>query len=334
MSEQQQVRGLALPTLEDVSAAAERLRGVAVRTPLLESEVLNAHVGGRVFVKPETLQRVGAFKFRGAYNAVSQIDRTQFPGGVVACSSGNHAQGVACAARLVGVPAVIVMPSDAPALKRERTQSHGAEIVLYNRVREDREAIAKEIAGRRGMAFVHPYDDFNVIAGQGTVGLEIMADLEERNLSPDAILACCSGGGLTSGIATAVKGQEPDTDIHTDEPATFEDFARSLQSGVIATNAQMDGSICDALLSPSPGERTFAIGQNLFSDGLVVSDQEVQAAQRFAFHELKLVVEPGGAAALAAVLQKRLPTEKRVIVCVLSGGNADPSAFADTLGEA
>ena len=317
-----------LPTFADVMNAAARLEGLAVKTPLIEHPVLNARVGGRVLLKAESLQRVGAFKFRGAYNAVSRVDRAAYPGGVVACSSGNHAQGVAAAATLCGMPSLIVMPSDAPKLKIARTKAFGATVHLYDRQTEDREAIAKDFCATRKAAFIHPYDDFNVIAGQGTVGLELMAQARSVGATPDAVLVCCSGGGFAAGVSLAVKEASPAAEVFTVEPAGFDDFARSLVSGRREKNERMAGSICDALMANSPGELTFAIGQRTMKGGLVVTDDEARAAMRFAFHELKLVLEPGGAAALAAVLAGKLPTKDRTIVCVLSGGNVDPADYA------
>ena len=319
---------LSLPGIEDVRAARERLKLLAVVTPLIEHPALNAMTGGRVLLKAETLQRVGAFKFRGAYNAVSQVDKKKYPGGVVACSSGNHAQGVAAAATLCGMKSVIVMPADAPRLKLARTKAFGAEVVTYDRVTEDRDAIARRICAERTAAFVHPYDDFNVIAGQGTVGLELMEQAALRGAIPDVVLVCCSGGGLVTGTAIAVKAASAGTEVFSVEPAGFDDFARSLKSGVREKNAASSGSICDALMAPSPGEINFAIAKSTMAGGLVVTDEEVRAAMRFAFLELKLVVEPGGAAALAAILAGKLPVKGRTIAAVLSGGNVDPADFA------
>jgi len=317
----------AVPGIEDVRAARERLKKLAVVTPLIEHPALNAATGGRVLLKAETMQRVGAFKFRGAYNAVSQVDKAKFPGGVVACSSGNHAQGVAAAATLCGMASVIVMPSDAPKLKLARTKAFGATVVTYDRVKEDRDAIARRICDERKAAFVHPYDDFNVIAGQGTVGLELMEQAAAVGAVPDAVLVCCSGGGLVTGTALAVKAASEKTEVYSVEPAGFDDFARSLKSGTREKNATMSGSICDALMANSPGEINFDIAKRTLAGGLVVTDNEVRTAMRFAFLELKLVVEPGGAAALAAVLADKLPTKGRTIVAVLSGGNADPAEY-------
>ncbi len=320
-----------VPTIDDVRAARERIQALAVVTPLITHPTLDARVGGRVLLKAETMQRVGAFKFRGAYNAVSQIDKAKFPGGVVACSSGNHAQGVAAAATLCGMASVIVMPSDAPKLKLARTKAFGASVVTYDRATEDRDAIAHRICAERKAAFVHPYDDFNVIAGQGTVGLELMEQAHALGAHPDAVLVCCAGGGLTTGVALAVKAASPATDVHSVEPAGFDDFARSLVSGQRERNTAMSGSICDALMAPSPGVINFAIAQRTLAKGLVVTDDEVRDAMRFAFTELKLVVEPGGAAALAAVLSGKLPVKGRTIAVVLSGGNADPAEFASII---
>lgn len=322
---------MGLPTIDDIRAAADRIADLAVKTPLLEHPVLDDRVGGHVLLKAENLQRVGAFKFRGALNAIRQIDCAQFPGGVVACSSGNHAQGVACAAQLCGMPAVIVMPRDAPALKRQRTAGYGAEVVLYDRDTEDREAIARDIAEKRRAAFVHPFDDPRVISGQGTVGLELMAQAKAMGRTVDAVLVCCSGGGLSSGVALAVKAARPEAEVYTVEPAGFDDFARSLASGTPQSNTRTSGSICDALMATEPGELTFAIGKANFAGGLAVTDDEVRDAMRFAFQELKLVLEPGGAAALAAVLSGKLSTKDRTIACVLSGGNTDPAQYAEII---
>ncbi len=318
----------ALPTIADVRAAAERIKPFAVVTPLLEHPALNARVGGRVLLKAENLQRVGAFKFRGAYNAVSQVDRAKFPGGVVACSSGNHAQGVAAAATLCGMKSVIVMPADAPRLKIARTKAFGAEVVTYDRVKENRDAIAKAICERTKAAFVHPFDDAHVMCGQGTAGIELMAQAKAIGATPDAVLVCCSGGGFVGGVSIAVKDAHPSTEIYAVEPAGFDDMARSLKSGRRETNAQLSGSICDALLSPTPGVLTFAVAQKNVAGSLVVTDDEARAAVRFAFEELKLVVEPGGAVALAAVLTGKLPVKGRTIAAVLSGGNIDPAMLS------
>jgi threonine dehydratase len=316
-----------LPTAADVEAAARRLRGVALHTPLIGSPVLDALTGGRIFLKAETLQRTGSFKFRGAYNKLASIPASSRAGGVVAYSSGNHAQGVAAAAKLLDMPAVIVMPRDAPRPKRERTAALGAELVLYDREREDREAIARELAARRNAVLVPPYDDVLIIAGQGTAGREIVEDLEAEGLVPDVVVVSASGGGLTAGIALAVKARFPATRVYTAEPQGFDDHARSFRSGRRELNPAVTGSICDALLARTPGQLTFAINRMLVGEGLAVSDDEVAAAVAFAFRELKLVVEPGGAVALAALLAGKVDVTGKVAVAILSGGNVDPELF-------
>jgi threonine dehydratase len=316
-----------LPTASDVEEAAQRLRGVALHTPLVTSPVLDALTGGRVFLKPETLQRTGSFKFRGAYNKISSIPEDRRSRGVVAFSSGNHAQGVAAAAKLLGVPALIVMPRDAPRPKRERTAALGAEVVLYDRDREDREAIARKIADERGAVLVPPYDDPKVIAGQGTAGREIVDDLAALGLKPDVVVVTASGGGLAAGIALAVKAAVPDATLYTAEPENFDDTARSFRSGRRESNAAMSGTICDALMTQTPGELTFAINRRLIGQGVTATDQEVGSSVAFAFRELKLVVEPGGAVALAALLSKKIDVSGKVAVAVLSGGNVDPELF-------
>jgi threonine dehydratase len=317
----------ALPTAADVDIAARRLAGVALRTPLVTSPVLDALTQARIYLKAEILQRTGSFKFRGAYNKLSSIPPGERARGVVAYSSGNHAQGVAAAARLLGMPAVIVMPADAPRPKRERTAALGAEVVLYDRAREDREAIANDIAEKRQAALVPPYDDPLVIAGQGTTGREIVEDLAAQGLVPDVVVVTASGGGLTAGIALAVKARVPQARLYTAEPEGFDDHARSFRSGQRERNPALTGTICDALMAQTPGELTFAINRALVAEGSAVSDQQVAAAVAFAFRELKLVVEPGGAAALAALLSGKVDVKGKIAVAVLSGGNVDPELF-------
>jgi threonine dehydratase len=318
---------IVLPTAADVDAAAARLAGVAHRTPLIRSAVLDARTGGQVFLKAETLQRTGSFKFRGAYNKLASIAAQGSAASVVAYSSGNHAQGVAAAARLLGLPAVIVMPGDAPRSKRERTAALGAEIVLYDRAQDNREEIAAQIAEQRGAALVPPYDDPLIIAGQGTAGREIVEDLAQAGLAPDIVLVNASGGGLTAGIALAVKARTPAARICTAEPDGFDDHARSFRSGRREQNAAVTGTICDALMARSPGRITFAITQALAGEGVCATDAEVAAAVAFAFHELKLVVEPGGAVGLAALLAGKVDARGKIVVAVLSGGNIDPELF-------
>jgi threonine dehydratase len=316
-----------LPTAADIEAAARRLAGIAVRTPLINAPVLDERLGARVFLKAETLQRTGSFKFRGAYNKMSSIPADR-RAGVVAYSSGNHAQGVAAAARLLGMPATIVMPSDAPRLKRERTAALGAEIVLYNRDTEDRAAIAKKIVAERGATLVPPYDDPLIIAGQGTIGREIVEDLERLGLKPEIVVVGASGGGLAAGISLGVKARVPSAKFYTVEPEGFDDTLRSFVSGRREHNERMSGTICDALMSNTPGELTFPINRELIGAGMTASDAEVAAAVRYAFQELKLVVEPGGAIGLAALLAGKLEVKGKVVVGVLSGGNVDADLFA------
>lgn len=315
----------------DVRDAARRIAGHAVRTPLLEFAPLNERVGQRVLVKFEGAQHTGSFKFRGAYNRLSRLDEAERAAGVVAWSSGNHAQGVAAAARLLGMPAAIVMPADAPAMKMANTRALGAEIVLYDRDTQSREEIATALARARGAVLVPSFDDPHVIAGQGTVGLEIMEQAADAQATVGRVLVCCGGGGLVAGIATAIKDVQPGIAIYSVEPKAFDDTARSLASGrreSVATGAR---SICDALLAPSPGELTFPINRRLLSGGLAVTDEQVCAAMRLAFEALKLVIEPGGAVALAAVLEGMLPPSNDAIVVVVSGSNVDPDAYAGIL---
>jgi threonine dehydratase len=318
---------ITLPTAADVDAAAAKLKGVALRTPLINSPVLDALLSARVFLKAETLQRTGSFKFRGAYNKISSLPAEARAGGVVAYSSGNHAQGVAAAARLCHMPAVIVMPSDAPRPKRERTAALGAEIVLYDREREDRAAIARDIAQKRGAVLVPPFDDPMIIAGQGTAGREIVEDLAALGLRPEVVVVGASGGGLIAGIALAIKARVPDAKFYSAEPEGFDDTARSFRSGRRETNPRMSGTICDALMTATPGAITFEINKRLVGEGVTASDEEVGRAVAFAFRELKLVVEPGGAIGLAALLAGRLDVRGKVVVAVLSGGNVDAELF-------
>ncbi|MCW6509572.1 threonine ammonia-lyase [Lichenifustis flavocetrariae] len=317
----------------DIQAAAGRIAGHAVRTPLLSHPDLDARTGGRVFLKAEPLQRTGSFKFRGAFNRIAQIDRALTPGGVVAFSSGNHGQAVAATARHFGLPATIVMPADAPAIKVELTRSHGATIVLYDRFGEDRAAIAARIIAETGAVLVPPYDDPNVIAGQGTVGLEIMEDLAALGFVPDLVLCCCGGGGLIAGVATAVRAQAPEAAIYAVEPEAFDDTARSLASGTPERNAPGGTTICDAIVTPTPGQLTFPINRRLLAGGLRVSDDEVRGAVVYAIRHLKVVVEPGGAVALAALLAGKIDLSGKVVVAVLSGGNMDGALLSGILAE-
>lgn len=315
-------------SIADVEAAAERISGVAVRTPVLTSPTLDVIAKVPVFVKAECLQRTGSFKFRGAYNRLALIPHDVRSSGVVACSSGNHAQGVAEAARLFGVPATIVMPHDAPALKRARTERSGAVIVGYDRVKEDREAIAKAIAERSGATFIHPYDDPGVMAGQGTAGLELADALAD--VADPRVLVPASGGGLMAGIAVALADRLPGAVTTPAEPAHFDDHTRSLREGQRVSNTELSGSIADALLAERPGTLTFAVHRRHSVPGFAVTDAALMRAMAFALNELKIVLEPGGAAGLAAVLEGLVPTD-RPIAIVASGGNADPALLARAL---
>ncbi|WP_293682490.1 threonine/serine dehydratase, partial [uncultured Phenylobacterium sp.] len=309
-------------TLADIEAAAARIAGVAVETPLLESAALSERLSARVLIKPETLQRVGAFKFRGAYNRLVQMTPQERARGVVAFSSGNHAQGVALAAKLLGIPALIVMPSDAPRVKAEATAGYGAEIRFYDRLTESREQIAAAIAAERGSVVVPAFDDPHVIAGQGTVGLELVRQAQALGVTLGAVIAPCSGGGLLSGIATAVKALSPTTAILGAEPQFYNDTLLSLQKGARTAVEPTRRTLCDALETPCPGALTFPILQRTVADIGVVTDAEVAEAMRYAFSVLKLVVEPGGCAALAALLAGKVDTfGARTIAVVLSGGN-------------
>jgi threonine dehydratase len=314
--------------LGDIQAAAQRLQPVIVRTPLISSPVLNELAGGRVFLKAENLQRVGSFKIRGAYNLLSQLTPEQAEKGVIAFSSGNHAQAVAAAGSLLGIETTIVMPEDAPRIKIENTRRLGGKTVLYDRYTGDRETIAREMAAERGCEVVPSYDHEHIIAGQGTVGLEIVEQCAEAGVVPDQVFINCSGGGLTAGCAIAIKSQLPATSIHPVEPDDYDDTRRSLISGKREQADVSARSICDSLQVATPGEITFRINRELLGDGITVSDEEVCEAIRFAFTHLKLVVEPGGAAALAALLCGKVDARGKVTVAIMSGGNIDAEMFA------
>jgi threonine dehydratase len=307
----------AIPTFDDVAAAARRLKGHASRTPVLEYAELNELLGTRVHLKPEMLQRTGSFKFRGAYNRLVQLSPEERAAGVVAFSSGNHAQGVAEAARLLGIRALIVMPSDAPAAKLEGTRARGAEVRLYDRYKEDREAIARRIAEERGALIVPSYDDPHIIAGQGTAALELAEDVSDL----DVFVCPLGGGGLMAGSVLALKFLCPKAMIIGVEPEEFDDHRRSLEAGKRVSNPPTARSICDALQSPMPGRLTFAINEKALAQIVTVSDAEVESAQRYARARLKLVVEPGGAVALAAALAGKLDLAGKRVALLLSGGN-------------
>lgn len=315
----------------DIEAAARQIVDVTVRTPLIENPLLNERVGGRVLIKPENLQRVGAFKFRGAYNRLSRLKAEEKARGVVAFSSGNHAQGVAHAAQLLGISATIVMPKDAPALKLANTRGYGADVVLYDRYNEDREAVARRVVGDSGATVVPPYNDPFIIAGQGTVGLEIAQDLNTLGLKPDQALACCGGGGLTSGMMLALKHHFPDMQGYAVEPEEFDDVCRSLNSGKIEQVDFGARSVCDSLLTPSAGDLTFPIIAGLGLKGLTISDAEALDAVAFAAIRLKIVAEPGGAAALAALLSGKLDCKDKTTIIIISGGNIEPEMLQQCL---
>jgi threonine dehydratase len=317
----------------DVEEAARRLDGVSVRTPLLQNFELDQMAGGKVLIKPECLQVTGSFKIRGAYNRLRQLTAEQASNGVVAWSSGNHAQGVAAAGSMLGIRTTIVMPSDAPKAKLENTKRLGGEVITYDRYTGDRESIARQIAAERNAALVPSYDHEHIIAGQGTVGLELVEDANSLGMPPDQVLIPCGGGGLSSGCALAIKSRLPDTRVYAVEPADFDDTARSFQCGERVRIDDSARSICDALQTSTPGALTFDINRHLLSGVLTVTDAEVRSAIRFAFRNLKLVVEPGGAVALAAVLSGKLDTKGKTTAIVLSGGNIDLELFAEIQAE-
>lgn len=320
--------------IDMIEAAAGRLLGHARRTPLLSSPFLDEIAGRRVLVKPECLQHTGSFKFRGGWSAVSALPEDQRARGVIAYSSGNHAQGVALAARLHGVPAVIIMPADAPRLKIENTRALGAEVVLYDRAGgEDRESIGTALAQERGLTLIKPYDEPQVIAGQGTCGLEIAEQAAKAGVDTADVLVCCGGGGLTSGIALALEARAPGLRARPVEPQDFDDAARSLAAGRIVENERRSGGLCDAIITPAPGELTFPIMQRLCGPGLVVTEEEARRAMAAAFTRLKIVVEPGGAVALAAALYHGDRIAGDTVIAVATGGNVDADVFCAALAD-
>jgi len=311
------------PHHADIEAAAARIAPWAVRTPLLESPELGARLGARIFLKPETLQRTGSFKFRGALNTVLQIPEARRSNGVVAFSSGNHAQGVAAAASLFGIPATIVMPKDAPPPKIAGTRKLGAEVIFYDRYLEDREAIAREIVDRTGATLIEPFDNPMVVAGQGTIGLELAADARALGIALDAVLTPCGGGGLVSGIALAFSKSSPDTDVISVEPERFDGMRESIVAGERTKATGGPPSLADALMAPMPGRIPFALAKEHLADAIAVSDRDLKTAVSYAFHRLKLIVEPGGSAALAAALSAKINLKDKTAAIVLTGANCD-----------
>jgi threonine dehydratase len=317
--------------IEMIEAAKRRMAGKGRVTPLLSSPFLDEIAGRQVYVKAECLQHTGSFKFRGGWAAISALSPDEQARGVIAFSSGNHAQGVAFAAQKHGVSAVILMPADAPAMKIENTRSMGAEVILFDRATEDRDALGAALADQRGLKLIRPFDDPQVIAGQGTTGLEIAAQAAEIGVEAADVLVCCGGGGLTSGIALALAARAPTLRVRPVEPVGFDDTARSLVSGVIEQNAATTGSICDAIITPSPGEITFPIMKAHCGPGITASDDDCLRAMVAAFTRLKIVLEPGGAVALAAALFHRDQIKGDAVIVLASGGNVDPIVFADAL---
>ena len=303
----------------------------AVLTPLLTNAALDERVGGRIFLKAECLQRTGTFKFRGAFNALSRLNESQRKAGVVAFSSGNHAQGVAEAARILGIKAIIVMPEDAPEVKKAGVLARGAEIRAYDRETESRVEIAQALCDASGAALIPSFDHPDVIAGQGTCGLEVFQTLDALGERDDQLVCCVGGGGLLAGINLAAEALSPQTRIYGAEPEGFDDHALSLSRGEKVINARKGGSLCDALLTETPGELTYAINQPRLSGVGVVSDHEALQAVRYGFETLKLVLEPGGAAALAAVLSGKIDVTGKTTVIVLTGGNVDSAVFKQAL---
>jgi threonine dehydratase len=318
--------------IAQIRAAAARAKGHVRQTPLLSAPALDDIAGRRVFAKAEVLQLTGSFKFRGAWSAVSNLPAAERAKGVLAFSSGNHAQGVAYAAALHGVQATIIMPADAPQAKIDNTRFYGAEVILYDRKGgEDRNVIGARLQEERGLPLIKPFDNADVIAGQGTCGLEIVQQAREAGIERAEVLACCGGGGLSAGIALALEADAPQMRLRTVEPEGFDDTARSLAAGEICRNTGPEAGLCDAIVTPAPGQLTFPILNRLAGAGIVVSDDEVRAAMRAAYAHLKLVVEPGGAVALAAALFHGAELEGDTAIVTLSGGNVDPDLFADIL---
>ncbi|WP_300526751.1 threonine/serine dehydratase [Maricaulis sp.] len=320
-----------IPVYADVEEAAARIKGQAVRTPLMRNDVLDERTGARVFVKPEALQRTGSFKFRGAYNRISRLSRDELERGVMAYSSGNHAQGVAAAARLLGSHAKILMPSDAPDVKVQGVRFWGGEVVSYDRYSENREEIGARIAREEGRTLVPPFENKYIIAGQGTAGLEAVEQLRDAGARPDHVLCCAGGGGLIAGVGLAVKQHHPEAQIWAAEPVDFDDMKRTIETGSKVTNDKLAGSICDAIITPTHGDLTWSINSHQLAGGTAVSDDEVLAAMAFAWRHLKIVVEPGGAVALASALTGKIDLAGKTALVIISGGNVDRAMFERAL---
>ncbi|MBV7408611.1 threonine/serine dehydratase [Maritimibacter sp. DP1N21-5] len=315
--------------IDMIRAARSRLSGHARVTPLLSSPFLDELAGRRILVKPECLQHTGSFKYRGARNALAALEPETRARGAIAFSSGNHAQGVALAAREFGVPAVIVMPADAPVLKLANTRGFGAEVVTFDRATEDRDEIGERLSRERGLSLVKPFDEPEVIAGQGTVGLEIAEQAADLGVTRAQVVVPCGGGGLTSGIALALADTAPGMTVHPVEPEGFDDVSRSLASGRHEVNSRLSGNICDAIITPSPGKLTLPIMSAHCGPGITVTEDEALKAMAQAFLRLKIVLEPGGAVALAAALSGKCESE--TVIAVASGGNVDPTIFAQAM---
>ncbi len=324
---------MSAPSIATIEAAAGRLKGHARETPLLNSPFLDEIAGRQVWLKAECLQKTGSFKYRGAWAALTALDTDARAKGVLAVSSGNHAQGVALAARELGIAATIVMPADAPALKLANTRAFGAEVVTYDRATTDRDALAEQLAGERGLTFVRPFNDAMVISGQGTTGLEIAAQAKAAGITSEAVdvLVCCGGGGLSSGIALALEARAPGWRVRPVEPVGFDDVTRSIAAGTIQPNEKTAGSIQDAILTQAPGDITFGVLNRLAGPGLTISDSEALQAMGLAYQRLKVVLEPGGAAALAAALFRADALTGDAVIVTGSGGNVDPPIFAQAL---
>jgi threonine dehydratase len=320
---------IGMVTNDSIIKAAERLKGKIVRTPLLKSDHVNKELKSNIYIKAENLQTIGAFKFRGAMNTILQLPSDAKK--VVAWSSGNHAQAVAAAASITGREATIVMPKDSPKTKLDGTIAWGSQIIKYDRNTDNREEIGKAIAKQQNAIIIPPFDDVNVIIGQGTAGLEAVEQLKEINVIPDIVLCCCGGGGLIAGVSTSIKAYHPNAQIYSVEPQNFDDTKKSLEAGMIVENTMEHHSICDALLANKPGNITFEINKKNLSGGISVSDTESLTAMKIAYRYFKIVLEPGGAVALAAAISKKIDIKNKNVLVIASGGNVDSDIFEKCL---